>query len=723
MGTGKTIICIAVILSSKGKVAVPFFLHHVICPPHPEELRHNAPDDMDHEGDAVMHPDPKPSSPVRSLLELASRAIHNHGVPYAGLVPAEVEAYIEALPPTYVDTVRERWSPRRSKSSPDLSLRVYLSSATLVVVPHTIIDQWAGELQLHNTLNVLVVRNKDPLPPALQLLQYDVVVITHSRLSSEPGLDSLSTFVDHPKPATKVSPLLQVYWQRMIVDEGHVLGRSNTNLSTLAGVLYCEKRWICSGTPLPSTVVDAEMSSLHGMLSFLKLAPYCEKKIWNKLVEKPFKSYAPAGLARLQALLQRIMVRTSSQVLTQELTLPPCYHTIIPLQFSQTEALKYNEVVAQVQANLITSQFEGPDSLYSPVNRRYAMEAIHKLREACFSTPLLSDNRRALLRETTEKELRRTCPPLDPDHKDMLLQIIRLLDQTEAYANHLALESEPTTPPPSSSSSSSSSSSPFATPDIPHHDRVVSGKLAPTKLTYDDPTASSSSTSSSSSSSSSSASSPSPLVSPDPSSGHYRPKFGVSGSRPVSYDPSASTKLLYLMKRLHEETPNHKCIIFTQFNEHLATILEALDKSGLSFVEYHTAMTTNERSSALITFDTTPSVRVIVMNTELAAYGINLTSATYMFMMDPVWDLAKERQALKRAHRIGQTRPVYVEKLVVQDSLEEMMVRINSTSESGEESVAGGAGDISRQDHDAAQQRKVHSILRTLRLVPFACQD
>ena len=51
------------------------------------------------------------------------------------------------------------------------------------------------------------------------------------------------------------------------------------------------------------------------------------------------------------------------------------------------------------------------------------------------------------------------------------------------------------------------------------------------------------------------------------------------------------------------------------------------------------------------------------MKTDLAAYGINLACANKVYFIDPVWDRPKEAQAIKRAYRIGQSRPVSVEKV------------------------------------------------------------
>jgi SNF2 family DNA or RNA helicase len=91
------------------------------------------------------------------------------------------------------------------------------------------------------------------------------------------------------------------------------------------------------------------------------------------------------------------------------------------------------------------------------------------------------------------------------------------------------------------------------------------------------------------------------------------------------------------------------------------------------------------------------------MKTQMAAYGINLVAANRIFLVDPLWDKAKEAQAIKRAHRyceslqhlktslvltvyfrIGQVRPVKVEKLIIAGSYEELVLKVQS-----DESLAG----------------------------------
>lgn len=62
------------------------------------------------------------------------------------------------------------------------------------------------------------------------------------------------------------------------------------------------------------------------------------------------------------------------------------------------------------------------------------------------------------------------------------------------------------------------------------------------------------------------------------------------------------------------------------------------------------------------------------MDVRQAAYGLNLCTATRVYFVNPIWQRNVEAQAIKRAHRIGQTKPVYVETLVLRDTIEDQML-------------------------------------------------
>ncbi|HLD55495.1 MAG TPA: C-terminal helicase domain-containing protein, partial [Candidatus Nanoarchaeia archaeon] len=59
--------------------------------------------------------------------------------------------------------------------------------------------------------------------------------------------------------------------------------------------------------------------------------------------------------------------------------------------------------------------------------------------------------------------------------------------------------------------------------------------------------------------------------------------------------------------------------------------------------------------------------------------GLNLTSADYVFIVDPWWNPAVEMQAMDRAHRIGQDKKVFVYKMIAQNSIEEKILKLQES--------------------------------------------
>ena len=93
---------------------------------------------------------------------------------------------------------------------------------------------------------------------------------------------------------------------------------------------------------------------------------------------------------------------------------------------------------------------------------------------------------------------------------------------------------------------------------------------------------------------------------------------------------------------------------------------------------------------------------------KAGGYGLNLTAADYVIHMAPWWNPAVEDQASDRAHRIGQTRPVTVYRLVVKDSIEEQIVNLHKEKREMAENLLAGseaAGKISASELLALLQK------------------
>ena len=138
---------------------------------------------------------------------------------------------------------------------------------------------------------------------------------------------------------------------------------------------------------------------------------------------------------------------------------------------------------------------------------------------------------------------------------------------------------------------------------------------------------------------------------------------------------TASAKLSYLLDRVSALHQDEKILIFYE-GDHIAWyIAQALDLIDVRYLIYTKTLTLDRQNAYITTFNTTETFRVLLMNVHQAAHGLHIASASRVFFVNPVWQPSVEAQAIKRAHRIGQTRPVYVETLVLKDTLEDQMLQ------------------------------------------------
>ncbi|KAL6844539.1 hypothetical protein ACP4OV_026212 [Aristida adscensionis] len=100
-------------------------------------------------------------------------------------------------------------------------------------------------------------------------------------------------------------------------------------------------------------------------------------------------------------------------------------------------------------------------------------------------------------------------------------------------------------------------------------------------------------------------------------------------------------------------------------------------------------MSLNKREKAVKEFNTDPEVRVMLMSLKAGNLGLNMVAACYVIMLDPWWNPYAEDQAVDRAHRIGQTRPVTVFCLTIMDTVEDRILALQDKKREIVESAFG----------------------------------
>ena len=120
----------------------------------------------------------------------------------------------------------------------------------------------------------------------------------------------------------------------------------------------------------------------------------------------------------------------------------------------------------------------------------------------------------------------------------------------------------------------------------------------------------------------------------------------------------------------------HKVLVFSQFVRHLKLIEEHLTESGIPYQYLDGSTPMKARAERIAAFQAGEGDAFLI-SLKAGGVGLNLTAADYVIHMDPWWNPAAEDQASDRAHRIGQTRPVTVYRLVTKGTIEEQIVELH----------------------------------------------
>lgn len=119
-----------------------------------------------------------------------------------------------------------------------------------------------------------------------------------------------------------------------------------------------------------------------------------------------------------------------------------------------------------------------------------------------------------------------------------------------------------------------------------------------------------------------------------------------------------------------------KALVFSQFSSMLHLIAKELKERQIPFVLLEGA--TKDRESVVQSFQEDPKIPIFLISLKAGGVGLNLTAADYVLLFDPWWNEAAEAQAIGRAHRIGQTKPVIVKRYIAAESIEEKLLRLKA---------------------------------------------
>ncbi|KAI0841110.1 P-loop containing nucleoside triphosphate hydrolase protein [Hypoxylon sp. FL0890] len=752
MGTGKTLICLALILCTKSeptKVPEPFVSE---TPPRTKKA---------------------------SLMDMAAAAVNKHSVSWKAYFDAYASQFghnyrycIDALTAPENRALYKVHNtlvePRRSnRTTPNIvpPKEVYLSYATLVIVPNNLIKQWQDEISKHTTgLNVLVLVEKQSIPPVTALLTYDLILFSESRFEYIQKERS-----NGEGPALDVyCPLEHIRFKRCIIDEGHKLGnRSRGWRSDVMRVLdrfEVAARWVVTGTPSRGLYGVEEESASEKTVSgkktikgrahstirqeredlqrignlaakYLKVRPWANTKdevgdstaAWNVYVmhtEQHAKGHNRKDCLRtaLNSLIIRHRLSDVSALL------PPVEEKIVFLDGSFQDKLSLNLFSMMIIFNSVQSQRTDMDYFFHERQRKSLIQLVKNLRQACFFGGVfysVDDIYRSL--ETAEDFLEKKAIPISKEDEELLKEAIsfgklavnnRLKDVSNLFhAMPLYIDNFPGSGGKSwSLDDREVAGQPICTDagmvhalqrflnpciDAPTSLKLMieSGRLdqqgvaeraqalvaamdasgqATTQSTQTSALAGNTSLGDDHHSKPKSGSlekAVSSLTEGDQgidTEGHVRIAEPLANTKIIS---TVSAKLSYLIDSIVKYQDEEQIIVFYDNDNiayYLAGVLEILQIQHLIYAR--AGLSANRRAQYVATFTHNPKFRVLLMDISQAAFGLDMRSASRIYFISPVLNPQVEAQAIGRARRISQQKPVSVETLVLRNSIEEVIV-------------------------------------------------
>ncbi|UNI14950.1 hypothetical protein JDV02_001527 [Purpureocillium takamizusanense] len=732
MGSGKTLICLSLILASKDLPTK--------CP----ELYQGGP--------------PPVRRKVASLADMAASSATRHAAPWKPFFQnsrdmdfARCTAALQRNPGYYLRLPPDvRRGVRRE--TPTQPKKIYLSSATVIVVPGNLLIQWRQEIATHtHGLEVLVLENSSPMPKPRQFLEYDIVLFSQSKFEQIVKTEGV---IDES--------LSSVHFKRCIVDEGHKLGNSRighrSNLLIGLDSMIFSSRWIVTGTPSQGLFgvdesrqgtdhagISDEMSHASGKENnsatemekkdlqrlgsisslYLKARPWANTiqegedtpSDWDTYLLLP--RHNPRSYGRwdcLKSTLNSLIIRHPIEQLQD--MLPPVDEKIVVLDGSYQDKLSLNVFAMMIIFNSVQSQRTDMDYFFHPRQRKSLLQIVHNLKQTSFfGGSFFTSDEIAKAVQTAEDFLGEKKVPVSHEDESMLREAIALghlavknklrglsnqfhempvcvLDFPARAGQAWSLDGE------DGDSVCTSSSLLQSLQKLLYHsvtepeklNSLLNGGLVQEGMKEREkmlPTQSSDTERSDQGKTKRESETlagntklgvDSPRKSRPRGVGVTKPKDDIDVEKmPAPLQSTAitstvSAKLSYLIDSITEHQEREKMIIFYD-NENVAWYLASmLDVLQIQHLIYAKGLSTQRRAQYVDTFHRNSRFRVLLMDLSQAAFGLDMREASRIYFINPVLNPQVEAQAIGRVRRISQQKPVSVETLVLKNSIDEVIL-------------------------------------------------
>ncbi|KAM0328080.1 hypothetical protein ACHAQA_005483 [Verticillium albo-atrum] len=492
---------------------------------------------------------------------------------------------------------------------------------TLIVAPVSVMSNWQQQIDRH------VQPNKIPKvyiyhgsSTSSDFSQFDVVITSYGKLAKEKLADSNSSR----------GPLMSVEWRRVVLDEGHIIRNSKTQSAQAAGQLKAQSRWVLTGTPIVNNLKD-----LQSMLAFLHMTGGVEQPtIFNTVITRPLAM----GHKRAETLLQNIMhdlcLRRKKDMAFVDLKLPPKTEYVHRITFTNDEETKYKALLQEAKGVLHDYQTKakaGRGQFQS------VLERLLRLRQTCNHWTLCRARIDDLMKVLEDQDI----VVLNDENRSLLQEALRLFIETQEDCP-VCFDT-------------------LSSPVITHCKHVycrqcitkvieIQQKCPMCRQPLD----------------------MDKLLEPAPEAGQTDEIFDGETK-------SSKTEALLKILQATCKDPKSKVVIFSQWTSFLNIIQTQVEEAGYKWTRIDGSMKPDKRDAAITALYDDPDTKIMLASLAVCSVGLNLVAADTVILADSWWAPAIEDQAVDRVHRLGQTRPTTVWRLVMENTVEEQVLEIQAS--------------------------------------------
>ncbi|PGH07560.1 hypothetical protein AJ79_06230 [Helicocarpus griseus UAMH5409] len=590
---------------------------------------------------------------------------------------------------------------------------------TLIIAPVALIQQWKREIERvikpEHRLKVFVFHNERRSVKYKDLKKHDVVLTTFGTLASELKRKEFADRMRTENPGTYQNlhpdaihlPLLgeNCKWYRVIVDEAQCIKNKSTKSAQACYSLDSTYRWCMSGTPMMNNVGE-----LYSLIKFLRIAPYNNVEKFISTFATPLKSFDEGRQSRamqqLQALLKAILLRrtkTSEIDGKRILRLPPRTTEKVHAVFSEDEQALYTALETKTQLQFNKYLRAGT------IGRNYSnvLVLLLRLRQACCHPHLMTD---------FGVEANADLPvDLIKNAKKLPKEVVARLKENEASECPVCIDAVENAVIffPCGHSTCAECFARISDPAQAMrqgHDGAFTVKCPNCRAKIDPKriTDNVSFKRVHCSESVENGAEGGEDGGDESGDGDDRKGKGKAKEAPKKSllqlkkeaTKSAEAKRVYLqhlaqnwetsakiektMQLLHQVQsrtgPNsdgpEKTIIFSQFTSLLDLLEVPINREGWGYRRYDGSMRPDQRNEAVLEFSDNKDCTIMLVSLKAGNSGLNLVAASQVIIFDPFWNPYIEEQAIDRAHRIGQLRPVKVHRILVENTVEDRILSL-----------------------------------------------